>query len=262
MTQSRVSGTDGLGPAGFTVKSLENMVLSNRQYAGELWRKPLVALCRNLPGGRAPTTSGTKVAVGDACNILAKWDLHENLDSQGAVLFRRFVDHVMTDTVSPFSVAFNVNNPVNTPSGLNTSDPEVSAALGDAIQDLNGAHIPLGATPGDVQVVVHDGDRIPIFGGPGDPNGEFDAIGTTFTPHKGFGPILGGSSFIQVTGWNNGPCPIGGSILTYSESDNPSSPHYDDQTKLFSKKQWVPDAFCMKAVLKATKQTLVLARAG
>jgi acyl-homoserine-lactone acylase len=32
-------------------------------------------------------------------------------------------------------------------------------------------------------------------------------------------------------------------ILTYSESANPDSPHHLDQTELFSRKQWVIDRF-------------------
>jgi acyl-homoserine-lactone acylase len=64
-----------------------------------------------------------------------------------------------------------------------------------------------------------------------------------------------------VISWNSGRCPVGASILTYSESDNPSSPHYADQTKLFSRKQWVPDRFCQAAVLADTKSTTVLERA-
>jgi acyl-homoserine-lactone acylase len=264
MTQARVSGTDGLGPAGFTVRDMEHMVFSDRQYAGMLTRAPLVAMCRSFPGGMAPTDSGPPVAVGNACNILAHWDLHENLGSKGAVLFRRFWDHVEGSTlntaISPFSTPFNVNDPVHTPSGLNTNDPAVRTALGDAIQDLEGAHIPLDAAPGDVQVVRHDGQRIPIHGGPGDPNGEFNAIYSAFTSGQGFGPVTEGSSFVQVVSWNSGRCPIGGTILTYSESENPVSPHFDDQTKLFSRKRWVPDTFCMRAVLRATRSTTVLAR--
>ncbi len=260
MTQARVSGTDGLGPAGFTVKDMENMVFSNRQYAGELWRDPLVALCRSLPGGLAPTSSGIPVAVGDACNVLANWDLHENLDSHGAVLFRRFVDHVMGDQADADRPSVPRERPVHTPSGLKTRIGGVDRAR-PPIKDLKGAHIPLDATPGDVQAVVHDGVRIPIHGGPGDPNGEFNAIGTTFTPGRGFGPILRGSSFVQVVSWNNGHCPTGGSILTYSQSDNPASPHFDDQTKLFSQKRWIPDRFCMASVLRDTQRTMVLERA-
>ena len=273
MTQARVDGSDGLGPAGFTLKDMENMVFSDRQYAGELWRDPLVALCRSLSGGLAPTSSGTPVAVGDACNVLADWDLHENLDSHGAVLFRRFVDHVMGDETSPFSQPFNVNDPVHTPSGLNTSDPQVSIALGDAIQDLENAGMPLDASPRQEQYVPVDeqlpfdnapptapvaGPRIPIHGGVGDPNGEFNAIYAPFITGKGYAPVYFGSSFVQAITWNKGPCPVGATILTYSLSDNTASPHHSDQTRLFSNHQWVTDRFCPAAVLADTQSTTVL----
>jgi len=33
-------------------------------------------------------------------------------------------------------------------------------------------------------------------------------------------------------------------VLTYSESANPASPHYADQTKLFSDRGWVTPHFC------------------
>ena len=36
MTQARIDGTDGLGPPGFTLAGMENMVFSDRQYGGEL----------------------------------------------------------------------------------------------------------------------------------------------------------------------------------------------------------------------------------
>jgi acyl-homoserine-lactone acylase len=266
MTQERIDGTDGLGPPGFTVKAMENMDLSDISYSGELTRNSLVSLCRSYPGGLAPTTSGAPVAVGDACDILADWNLREDLGSKGAVLFDRFWNYADTYLegveVTPFVVPFNVHNPVYTPNTLDIALPTVITALGNAIKDLEGAHIPLDASPGMIQVVDAHGHRIPIQGGPGDPNGVFNAIYNNFTTGEGYGPIYLGSSFIQVIGWNNGPCPIGASILTYSESDNPASPHYADQTELFSHKQWVPDTFCQAAVLKATKQTLVLQRAS
>ena len=52
-------------------------MFSNRSLAGELMRDDLVAAC--------------KPDLAAACDVLAAWDLHENLDSKGAVLFRRFV---------------------------------------------------------------------------------------------------------------------------------------------------------------------------
>jgi acyl-homoserine-lactone acylase len=273
MTQRRIDGTDGQGPPGFTLSGIENMVFSNVQYAGVLWRDQLVSICRSLPGGLAPTSSGLPVAVGNACNVLAGWDLHENLNDPGEILFRRFADHALADAISPFAVPFNVANPVNTPSGLNTVDPEVKIALGDAIEDLQSAHIPLDATDASQQYVVPSeqlpfdnapptapvtGQRIPIPGGTGDPNGDFDAIYAPFIKGAGFGPVYFGSSFVQAITWDNQPCPVGASILTYSESDNTQSPHHADQTRLFSEHQWVKDRFCPAAVLSDTKSTTVL----
>jgi acyl-homoserine-lactone acylase len=40
-------------------------------------------------------------------------------------------------------------------------------------------------------------------------------------------------------------------ILTYSESSNPSSPHHTDQTALFSRSQWVTERFT-EAEINAT----------
>jgi acyl-homoserine-lactone acylase len=258
MTQARVDGTDGLGPAGFTLADMQNMVFSDRQYAGELTRDALVSMCRGFPGGMAPTTSGPPVAVGNACDVLAAWDLHENLDSRGAVLFRRFWDHANGASPSPFANPFDVNDPVHTPNGLATGNPQVQQALGDAISDLDGARIPLDATVGSEQAVTRNGVRIPLHGGEGDPNGEFNAIYDDFTPGSGFGDVYDGSSYVQAVTWNNGPCPQAATILTYSESDNPTSPFYADQTRLFSAKQWVPDRFCQADVLADTRSTTVL----
>jgi acyl-homoserine-lactone acylase len=47
-------------------------------------------------------------------------------------------------------------------------------------------------------------------------------------------------------------------LLTYSQSTNPNSPHYADQTKLFSASKWTTDHFCKADVLKATLSTLRL----
>ena len=110
MTQARVDGSDGLGPAGFTRQDMQNMVFSNRQYGGELTRDAAVEMCRSFPGGMAPSSSGS-VPVGEACNILGAWDLHENLDSRGAILFRRFISRFMTSNASPVADAVRPRRP-------------------------------------------------------------------------------------------------------------------------------------------------------
>ncbi len=251
MTQAQVDH------GGFTLRDMQNMVFSDRQYAGELTRDSLVQMCRSMPGGLAPTSSGPPVQVGNACDVLARWDLHENLGSKGAVLFRRFWDHASSAEPSPFAHPFDANDPVNTPNTLDTNNPQVRLALGDAISDLRGASIPLDAAPGDVQ---KGPGGIPIHGGPGDPNGDFDAIYANFVAGKGFDPVTMGSSYVQAVSWNDSPCPDARTILTYSLSTNPRSPFFDDQTAMFSRKQWVHERFCARDVAAHTVTTTTVSQ--
>jgi acyl-homoserine-lactone acylase len=259
-TDARVHGSDRLGPPGFTLSDMQNMDLNDVSYSGELTRDDLVGMCRQFQnaGGEAPTSSGAPVAIGDACDVLAHWDLHANVDSRGELLFRQFWSHA-SSSPDLWSHPYSSSDPVNTPSGLNTADPIVRTSLGDAIQDLDGAHIPLDATVGSQQFVRTPSGPISIHGGIADPDGIFNAIYPTFTPGTGYGPIWLGSSFIQAVTWGNQRCPIARNILTYSESDNPDSPHHFDQTRLFSQKRWLVDRFCMSAILASpTLQTTVL----
>jgi acyl-homoserine-lactone acylase len=100
-----------------------------------------------------------------------------------------------------------------------------------------------------VQYVTYHGSHITIPGGPGDPDGIFNAIYENTEPGDSLTSPDTGSSFIQVVTWQPGSsCPAGSTILTYSESSNPASPHFADQTKLFSKKHFLPDRFCPKQI--------------
>lgn len=248
-----------IAAGGFTRRAMQRMVFSNRQYAGELTRDALVGVCRSLPGGMAPTSSGTPVAVGDACDVLAGWDLHEDLGSRGAILFRRFFGHA-AGAGDLWSTPFSVTDPVTTPSTLNPASAAVRTALGDAIADLRAAGIPLDASVGDVQGVTRDRRLVPVHGGPGDPHGQFNAISAPFTPSEGFGDVQHGSSYVQVVTWNRSRCPDVATILTYSQSENPRSPHHADQTRLFSRKRWVRGRFCRSDVADGTLRTTTLRR--
>ena len=104
-------------------------------------------------------------------------------------------------------------------------------------------------TLGAVQFISYHGSHIPIPGGPGDPDGIFNAIFENTEPGDSLTSPDTGSSFIQIVTWQkNAPCPVGSTILTYSESSNPTSAHFADQTKLFSKKQFLPDRFCQSQI--------------
>lgn len=271
MTQARVDGSDGLGPPGFTRQDMQNEDWSDRVLSGELTRDSLVSMCRSLPNGMAPTTSGPPIAVpAAACDALAGWDLHDNLTSKGGLFFHRFWQKAVAKTTmgstvggpdSPavFTNPFSASDPVNTPNTLNTQSPVVQAGLGDAVQDYQAAGIPFDAATGSRQGVVRDGVLIPIHGGKGDPDGEFNAINAPFNATtKTYDQIIHGSSFMQVVTWNDTPCPDAVTMLSYSLSTNPASPYSSDQTKLFSQKQWVKDRFCQADIEAATVSTTTL----
>ncbi|HVF05988.1 MAG TPA: penicillin acylase family protein, partial [Frankiaceae bacterium] len=77
------------GGGTITRQEMQDLLYDNRQYAAELTRNDVVAMCKAFPGGFAPSEKGP-VAVGKSCDVLAKWDLRDGIDSRGAVLFRRF----------------------------------------------------------------------------------------------------------------------------------------------------------------------------
>ncbi|MDO9408246.1 penicillin acylase family protein [Patulibacter sp.] len=238
--QERVAGTDGLPGKGFDLENLMQVGMGNRVYSAEIWRDALVAGCDS-----------------EACRVLRGWDLHNDLDSKGAVLWQRFVERlgvvlpgivtglpVVTNVVGPFATPFDPARPVDTPGGLNRLTPTVPIALNQAVADLQAAGLPLDATLRRGQTVTRRGETIPIPGGPG-PSGIFNVITPTWNPKKGYTEVVHGSSFVQAVDLKPG-CPDVRTILTYGQSTNPASVHSSDQTKLFSQKRWVTAPFCEK----------------
>jgi acyl-homoserine-lactone acylase len=268
MVEDRLAGADDhtdLHPDRWTKDVLEQAALDNRQYAGELTRDDLVALCETTPV--VPSTSAGPVATDGACAALAGWDVRDDVGSTGAILFRRFWQRLQglaspvgdptgTGTLGiPWRTGFDPDDAVHTPNTLETSDPRVATALGDAIADLERAGIPLDAPLGDWQYVTRDGERIPIHGGPGNV-GVFNAINVRWQgdpegSRTGYGDVPHGTSFIQVVTWpEGGDCPVDASaFVTYGNSEDPTSPHSVDQTRRFSAKEWIPMRFCEEDVL-------------
>jgi acyl-homoserine-lactone acylase len=256
MVQERLAGTDGLQGKRFTLRKLARVALDNRQFAGELWRDDLVAYCQTQPA---------LVAAG-ACAALAQWDGRNELSSRGAVLFQRFAERFSANFTSlptgtsagkgllselAFTTPFDAADPVNTPSGLNTLNPMVGTALSDAVADLQAAGIPLDAPLRRWQYDRRAGKRIPIHGGPGT-LGLFNAIGSTWTAGEGYSNVPHGSSFIAAMQFRKRGCPARAlTFVSYSESENPRSPHSTDYTRAFSRERWNRVPFCAAEVRRA-----------
>ncbi|WP_132114527.1 penicillin acylase family protein [Actinocrispum wychmicini] len=212
----------------FSRQSIQDMLFSDRSLMGQLTVTDVVAMCRTLPD------------VGNACDSLAKWDRTFTSASRGAALFGRFWKQVPPDA---WKVPFNPADPVGTPNTLDTARPEVRKAFTDAVAVLRAANIPFDAPLSDSQYVTRNGEKISVHGAPGN-LGVLNVLTPVRDNGQGSPDIIHGSSYIQAVSFTDSPCPDARTLLTYSQSTDPTSPHFADQTKLFSRGKWVRGRFC------------------
>lgn len=230
---------EGLAGGGtFTPSELRQFIDNDRNYGAELLIPSLVTYCQANP-------TIDSVDVSQACSVLANWDLSEKLDASGAYLGRQVLNNLLSVPGGPWTTPFSLGDPVHTPNGLDTSKPEVPLALSDAVTYMAGKGIPLDAKWRDYQYVTKAGEKIPIPGGPGG-QGVFNVVSAVRNADTGeYDEVRHGSSFIIMASMNGKKCPNVKTILTYSQAaTNEKSPHYADQTKLFSQSKWVKDRFC------------------
>jgi acyl-homoserine-lactone acylase len=214
----------------FNQSMVQNLLFNHRHYGAEVFLDDILTVCEQSED------------LLEACEILGQWDRRQNLDSVGAVIFNRFWSIART-VRDHYSVPFDVNNPIHTPSGLKIEETAtqdfITASLQEAVASLSEAGIPLNAKWGDVQFVLRNEEKIGIPGGSGR-QGMFSVITSRFDTDKGgYNPITHGNSYIQVVTWNDDGTPNAKAILTYSQSPEPDSAFYSDMTKLYSQSQWV-----------------------
>lgn len=230
LVADRLDGSDGLGGNRFTRDQLQTVMFDNRVYGAELVRDSLVDLCRAHP---TVEVDGRTVDLRQACDVLAAWDMRANLDSRGEPIFREFAGFGGIR----FKVPFDVDDAVDTPNTLDPSNPAVLQALGRAVLRLTDAGVPLDAPLGRLQTEPRGSEIIPIHGGTGN-EGAFNVISARFAGAAGYPDVEFGSSFVMVAELGRRG-PQSRAVLTYSQSTDPTSPHYADQTRLYSRKQWV-----------------------
>jgi acyl-homoserine-lactone acylase len=247
MVEQRLAGEDGLPGQGFDLPTLQQVMYNNRNLGAELSRDALVGLCRN------PGSAALQAELAPACDVLAAWDLRVDLDSRGAHLFRVFA----ASGGLRWQVPFDPADPVGTPRGLDTAAPQTLQALVTAVRTVRGLGLPLDAPLSAVQTEPRGAERIPIHGGPGT-EGIFNVI-TPSNLQAGLGwtKIVHGASWVMTVEFTDaGPRSQG--VLTYSQSTNPASPHFADQTRLYSQKGWDDLRFTEAEVLAGTRSRAVL----
>lgn len=232
----------------FTPEIVQSIMYNQRNYGAEILLDDLLSLCSEA----SPSTEVTA-----ACEILKAWDRRQALESRGAQIYAEFWQNA-SGIENLYAVPFQINDPVNTPRGINTKDAQVRNKVMDAlikaVNTLNEAGIPLDAPWKDVQYAEHNGEKIGIPGGSGR-SGMFSNISARLKKGSGYTPIIAGNSYIQVVTWDKYGNPDARAILTYSQSQEPESSHYSDQTRLYSAGRWIKLPFMEDHIARETKTT-------
>ncbi|MEU6625441.1 penicillin acylase family protein [Streptomyces litmocidini] len=241
--RNRIDGTDGLPGRGFTPETMGRLLFADNSRAADLTLDATVAACRSVAFGLV-LVDGNLVDIREACPVLAAWKSHDfTLDSRGSWLFANYWAYLaggQKPEKLPWKVPFDPEDPVHTPNSLDSGSSAVRDALARAVLALRRAGVPLNAALSEVQKVTRGGEQIPIHGSlgelgvlnvitPGQVDGRFD--------------ITFGSSFVQQVRFTADGPPEAYSVMAYSQSADPSSPHHADQTRLFSAGGWVTERY-------------------
>ncbi|CPV55559.1 Acyl-homoserine lactone acylase pvdQ precursor [Mycobacteroides abscessus subsp. abscessus] len=246
--RARFVGLAAQRSAGVTLDALSALALLNRALSSDLLLDPVKRYCAS--DAAAPRT---------ACAVLAGWDGAYNVDSRGAVLWREMMSAVLAaypDALSRqgplFADGFDAASPLHTPA-IAAPDPGVlRQAITQASAKLAAAGLALDVPLGQVQHTMKGDRRLAIPGAPGELGasnvvGYDQQPGTSLEPVMPSGrPIAGsdltsagyvvneGTSFLMAVEFtDNGPQARG--LLTFSESTDPQSPYFADQTVLFAR---------------------------
>ena len=230
----RFDGSDGLGGTKVDQAKAEEMAFANKSLAAELALDPVRALCAG------------KAEVAQACAALNLWDGRFNVDSRGAVVFAAFWP-AASRIAGIWQVPFDRADPVHTPRGLVTSG-DVGAKLLKVLADTQARLLKdgfkLDARWGDTHFAVRGAEHIPVHGG----DGQLGVLNVQQSAPEAGGLVpFHGSSYVQVVTFDDAG-PVADAVLSYSQSTDPASPHYADQTRLYSAKKFVRLPFSAAAI--------------
>jgi acyl-homoserine-lactone acylase len=169
-------------------------------------------------------------------------DVTANLDSVGAHIWREFFAELTggADRGGDFwRVAFDAEDPVNTPRDLDTENDAVIAAFDAAIAAVKASGFAFDATLGTIQHPCCILNDIAVFGGQFY-EGAFTIADSSRLSDDGY-QVSYGNSYIQTVTWEAdgaGFKPHAEGFVTYSQSTDPASPHFADFTTEYSAKRW------------------------
>jgi acyl-homoserine-lactone acylase len=146
----------------------------------------------------------------------------------GALLWREFFTRALAAAGADiWRTPSDPARPLTTPRDLDTGRMEVRTALADAVEAVTAAHLPLDAPIDAAQRYQSIG-----LGGCTQLEGCFNAIEPPggLDPNGRYPDVSFGTSFLMATHLTAAG-PRTRTLLLYSQSGNPASPHFLDQTR-------------------------------
>ena len=235
---------------GATVEAIERATLDSRAYTAELFKAPALEMVCGVPRievkGDAQTGESFSpprgVDTGPACAVLKAWNNTGVASARGAHVWDEFwARAVRLPADKLYAVPFSANDPIGTPRGLKASAADdLRQAFGAAVLRVQASGYALDAPRGEALFVTRNGRKVPLSGGC-DTQGYFTVMCSENPLDKGGYTMDGdpnGNSYMQIVRF-----PAGGveahTLLSFSLSDDPASPHNADYTRAYSAGQWL-----------------------
>jgi acyl-homoserine-lactone acylase len=192
---------------------------------------------------RGQTVEG--VALDEAADVLESWDNTSSRESKGSMLFSTFWKKYGKAAEHPYAVDWDENHPASTPSGI--GEPETArTALAHAVKEMKQKYGTLSLPWGDVHRLRRANLDVPIGGYIAEYRKDFR--GGRFGDFGSFRVInyeedkdgkfraMQGDSYVFAVEFTSPPTAY--SIVAYSQTDDPASPHHTDQSALFAQEKW------------------------
>jgi acyl-homoserine-lactone acylase len=229
--------TDGISPTpGFTAETMQDSWTKFRSLPAERALPGLREICENAVSKEGGVING--VDVSGACPVLNAYGASATLEDKGGWLFQEWFERAPNGQAGFWVHPWTASDPVYTPNTLNTSLQASKEALAAAVSSMQTRGIPLDASFGEVQHAPQAGAA--PMPGCSDGGGCFAAVGSSFpTPGSKQTQMTGGTSIVMFTELLAGHEPLTKALLAYSQSEDPTSPYYEDQTQRLSKNEWI-----------------------
>jgi acyl-homoserine-lactone acylase len=173
----------------------------------------------------------------DAAAVLEAWNGRVDATSRGAALFVTWLDTYLRSTGGrAFRTAWSSANPIATPDGL--ANPDVALdAFDRAITSVKQRYGALDIAWGDTHRLRRGTLDLPLGGMP-------NALrSVSYRPtNDGKFVATGGDSYVLAVEFG-ATTPRAYTVLPYSESANPRSPHFNDQASLYATETFKPAWF-------------------